>query len=100
MTEKLKFRPNDSEEVIKWQNEVAEEFQIEHDDEYFIVPVTLKDGTKQTHFVPKHTKLEIKGLEDVTHKEVIGAIQKVLPRMDKPGLKEAILTLRKEKGKK
>ncbi|HEY4526208.1 MAG TPA: hypothetical protein VJL32_03905 [Candidatus Paceibacterota bacterium] len=95
--EKIKFRPTDTEEMRQWQDKVAADFAIEHDSEYFLVPIKLKDGTKQTHHVPIHSKLEMKGVENVTHEEMIRAIQKILPTMDKPDLKEALLILRGEK---
>lgn len=113
--ETLKFRPNEPEEQIKWQEEIAKKFGIEHDAEFWKVRLKLKDGREITEYVPKHSgppsrkdpetgeevtdwsKMFVKDLGWVDRTEVIEAIQKIYPKMEKPNMKEAILELKKSK---
>ncbi len=100
--EQIKFRPNEQESEREWQEKIARRFEIGHDAEHFIIPITRKDGTKETHYVSKHAgqtprAFELKSLADATLEEAIRAIQEIFPTMDKPNMKEAILILRQGK---
>ncbi len=105
--ESAKFRPNEPETQRQWQEEVAKEFGIEHDAEFFKVPVEKPDGTIEIHNVSKHsgqnpTTMEIKGFKNhVPRKEVIEAIKKIFPEMyaggEKPNLAKAIRRLQAKK---
>lgn len=111
----LKFGPNEPEKQRKWQEEIAQKFGIEHDAEFWKVRIKLKDGREITEYVPKHSgppsqkdpeteeeivdwsKMFVKGLGWVDRTEVIEAIQKIYPEMEKPNIKEAILELKTRK---
>lgn len=101
-----KFRPNEPEEQRKWQEEIANKFGVEHNAEYFKVPVKKPDGSIETHFIPKHSgegldTLTIKELGRVPRKEVIEAIKEIYPELyrrgEEPNLVKAIGILRERK---
>lgn len=105
--ESPKFRPNEPEEQKQWQEEIAREFGIKHDAEFFKVPVKKHDGTIEIHNVSKHSgldpyQMEIKGFKTpITRKEIIEAIMKIYPEMyargEKPNLTKAVQLLRGQK---
>lgn len=92
-------------EVGKWADTIVERFKqfgVEQDAQFFKIPVTRSGGEKEVHLLTKFSgddpyKTEIKGLGLVPIGEVIEALVKVFPQMDRPALKGAIERLREEK---
>lgn len=104
-----KFRPNIPEDIKTEQLALLEKAkkrlekgeakgEIDHDEEYFLVKVPLKDGTVVIENIPKNTgNIMLNKKEHASVDEAIEAVQRFYPEFDKPSLEEAVRRLREYK---